>query len=227
MMVAALVLVAASAIFQTAIGLSADKLGAAQSQRMFATVVAASGSVKVPKVEQYAKQLRKLEINENGRARVGGVVKSVASKGFSVETWGGEWKVVYSLNTKVVGQRGKLDIANIKEGDFVAIEGIAENSGAAVVSAQVINDFTAYRVPETEAAKRVGEQSVLPATPVTGMPSGVVPVFPTLPTKAPAAREMNVSAAQSVTITPPGVVEVGPRGGDARKAVMQKSMDLQ
>ncbi|HXK38418.1 MAG TPA: hypothetical protein VJ579_05125 [Candidatus Paceibacterota bacterium] len=208
MMVAALVLVAASAIFQTAIGLSADKLSAAQSQRMFATVVAASGSTANPKVEQYAKQMRSVEVNDNGRAKVRGIVKSVASRGISVQTWGGEWKVVISAVTKVKGQQGKLDAAAIKEGDYVFIEGIAENSGAPVIAAQAIVDYTLYRSPGSPEAAKRATAPVLPIAPVSA------------PMKAVAAPE------QTLSVTPPGVVEVISRGDtELRKEVMQKSIE--
>jgi hypothetical protein len=226
MMVAALVLVAASAIFQTAIGLGADNLSAAQSQRMFATVVAASGSTVNPKVEQYAKQMRSVEINDNGRAKVRGIVKSVASRGLSVQSWGGEWKVIVSSATKITGQRGKLEVGAIKEGDYVFVDGIAENSGNPVISAQVIADYTLYRAPVgTEAAKR----AVTPDMPIVApaMPLPQAPAVPgSAPTKVAPPPEMNVSAAQNLNVAPAGVNEVNMTGGVERlKAPLQKSME--
>jgi hypothetical protein len=147
MMVAALVFVAASAIFQTALGLDADKLGTAESQRMFATVAAASGAASSPKVEQVTKQMRSIDISDTAHARIRGVVKSTTTGAFSVSTWGGEWRIVLSSGTKALGQQGPLGLNAIKEGDYVLVEGLAENSGSPVISAQVVNDYTLYRVP--------------------------------------------------------------------------------
>lgn len=145
--IAALVFVAASAILQTAIGLNEDKLSAVQSQQMFATVVAAAGPTTNQKVDQFAKQFRSVEISENGHARIRGIVSAAQARGIMLTTWGGQWKVLITSATKLMGQRGKLDPTNIKVGDYVMIEGIVENNGASVVSGQTVMDYTVYRAP--------------------------------------------------------------------------------
>lgn len=221
MMVASLVLVAASAIFQTAVGLDADKLSAVQSQRMFATVVAASGTTTNPKVEHYAKQLRSIEVVDNGHSRIRGIVTSVASRGIAVTSWGGEWKIVVSSATKLVAQNGKLDLSSIKEGDYVFVEGIAENSGAPVVSAQTIADYTAYRIPSGKDESRLGD-----AHPPFGEMQVPVSATNTPPRMLPPVQRTSVSpASPSIESGTAGVVEVKTFPVEPRRVPLQKSID--
>lgn len=221
MMVASLVLVAASAIFQTAVGLDADKLSAVQSQRMFATVVAASGGTTNPKVEHYAKQLRSVEVVDNGHARIRGIVKSVASRGIAVASWGGEWKIIVSSGTKVSAQQGKIDATGIKEGDYVFVEGIAENSGAPVVAAQSIVDYTAYRIPVGKDLPKQGDihpslGEVQPPVSATNTPPRIFPPQVGAPSTSGAPRIMGGT---------PGVHAPGTFPVETRKVPLQKSTD--
>lgn len=226
MMIAALVLVAASAVFQTVIGLNADKLGAAQSQRMFATVVAASGPASAPKVAHYAKQMRSLEVSDNGHARIRGVVKSLASRGMIIGTWGGDWKVIFASGTKFAGQRGALDGSNIKEGDYVFVEGSAGEVTTPVVAAQMVVDYTLYRAPQgTEDAKRLDVQAAF--NPSTLQLPPQLPATGTMPQKLPIARPMMVEGGDANTNVA-GVAPLGTFSGTGgMKSPLQKSVDQQ
>ncbi len=152
LMIAALLLVAASAVIQTAIGLQSDKLSAVRSQQMFAAVVASSAASTNPRLLQFVNQTMKVEVNEKGDATLRGVAYAVSGNAVILHTWGGDWRILLSPATKYAGIARQASASAIKPGDILQVKGLASVATPNVVAAQFVYDFT---LPQIKGAKLI------------------------------------------------------------------------
>src|SRR5690242_1281218 len=75
-----------------------------------------------------------ININPKGNVMLRGTVTSVGTDSLVVKSWGGTWTVKVSATTKIK-TKNKL-FSDIKEGDFVGVEGNISEDGNFVINAR-------------------------------------------------------------------------------------------
>ena len=89
-----------------------------------------------------------VEIGPAGNALIRGTVTSVGADSLTVKSWGGNWTVKIDENTKLLPQGLVLD--QIKDGDFVGLNGKVISDESLAVHANLIRDWTEKKTTKEE-----------------------------------------------------------------------------
>jgi len=89
-----------------------------------------------------------VEIGPAGNALIRGTVTSVGADSLTVKSWGGNWTVKIDENTKLLPQGLVLD--QIKDGDFVGLNGKVISDESLAVHATLIRDWTEKKIIKKE-----------------------------------------------------------------------------
>jgi len=81
-----------------------------------------------------------VQIGPGGHALVRGTVGSVSASSLTVKSWGGDWTINVSSTTSVAPEGTAL--TDIKQGDFVGVQGTADASASWTINAKMIRDWT-------------------------------------------------------------------------------------
>lgn len=108
-----------------------------------------------------------LQISPSGRTLLRGTVESVSSGAVTVKSWGGAWTVNVPTTAEVL-PRG-VALTDFKAGDFVGVQGTADEHGSWTVNATLVRDWTARQAlhqeikanaQEVHKAKAAGERTI-------------------------------------------------------------------
>ncbi len=84
-----------------------------------------------------------LEVNSNGKILLRGTVESVASSSLVVKSWGGNWTVKISSNTKIYPRADATStLSGFKKGDFVGVIGRVTETENFTVNAETVRNRT-------------------------------------------------------------------------------------
>lgn len=113
-----------------------------------------------------------LEIGPNGNTLLRGTLVSVGSNVLTVQSWGGNWTINVVTNTEVLPKitGTSADISNFAAGDFIGVQGTANQSSAWTIDAKIVRDWT---VRQTANQNRQAVHQVEK----TGKESGVGKIF--------------------------------------------------
>jgi hypothetical protein len=89
-----------------------------------------------------------VEIGPAGNALIRGTVTGVSTDSLTVKSWGGNWTVKIDNNTKLLPQGLALD--QIKDGDFVGLNGKVISDESLTVHANLIRDWTEKKIIKEE-----------------------------------------------------------------------------
>jgi cytochrome b5 len=87
----------------------------------------------------------KLNIEENGKVLLRGVVESVASGTIKVKTWGGVWTVNTPQSAELLPwkmQKGKVHIDHFRVGDLVGVQGVISPADTMTVIGYTVRNRT-------------------------------------------------------------------------------------
>jgi len=90
-----------------------------------------------------------IQINSSENALLRGIVKSVGASSVVVTSWGGDWTVNVSPDTKVMPAS---DLSQFEVGDFVGAQGSVNKSAAFAIDAKILRDWTIKK--EAQANKK-------------------------------------------------------------------------
>jgi hypothetical protein len=129
----------------------------------FATILVASaqittstGAVLPVKAERPI-----LEVDPEGKVLMRGTIVSVGSKSLTVNSWGGTWTVNVSPTTKVLPEATGNDLTNLKQGDFVGIQGTVSQSSQLTIDAVLIRDWTYHQTLNQERQQNIKSANAL------------------------------------------------------------------
>jgi len=80
-----------------------------------------------------------VEIGPAGKTILRGTVKTVDANSLTVASWGGDWTINISSDTKVVPE---TDLSKFKAGDFVGVQGSVNKGAAWTVNARLVRNWT-------------------------------------------------------------------------------------
>ena len=86
-----------------------------------------------------------LEVNHNGKALLRGSIKTVGTDSLTVTSWGGDWIVKISADTKLLPG---TSMSQFKVDDFVGIQGIVSQSAAWTIDATLVRNWNARKVEQ-------------------------------------------------------------------------------
>jgi hypothetical protein len=89
-----------------------------------------------------------VEIGPAGNALIRGTVTNVETDSLTVKSWGGDWTVKIDSNTKFLPQG--LTLGQIKDGDFVGVQGKVNSDESLTVHATLIHDWTEKKITKEE-----------------------------------------------------------------------------
>lgn len=86
-----------------------------------------------------------VEIGPAGRALLRGTLKSKATSTIVVTSWGGDWTVRLSSDTKIQPKVTDTSLASFEVGDFVGVNGVVATGQAWTIDASLIRNWTERR----------------------------------------------------------------------------------
>jgi hypothetical protein len=95
-----------------------------------------------------------VEIGPAGNALIRGTA-SVSDGSLTVKSWGGDWTVKIDSNTKFLPQG--LTLGQIKDGDFVGVQGKVKSDESLTVHATLIHDWTEKKIIKEEIKQNIKE----------------------------------------------------------------------
>lgn len=125
-------------------------LALAASAQTGTSTMPTSGTAKNPMV---------LQIGPAGHVLMRGTIQSVSSGSLTVKSWGGNWTVNLSSDTKIMPGG---DISKFSQGDFVGVQGKVSESGVWTIDASRIRDWTLRQtmVKEKKAANEERQDNI-------------------------------------------------------------------
>lgn len=107
-----------------------------------------------------------LKIGHKGNVLLRGTVDSISPNSLTVKSWGGNWTVNVSSQTKTLPATAG-GISGFKQGDFVGVLGTVDETNSWTVNANLVRDWTERRVINQEAKQnaRTVHQEIRAETP--------------------------------------------------------------
>ncbi|MDP3991593.1 MAG: hypothetical protein Q8P66_01665 [Candidatus Colwellbacteria bacterium] len=100
-----------------------------------------------------------LEVNRNGKTLLRGTVESVASSTLTLKSWGGNWTIKTSSDTKIHPRvNGTSTLSAFETGDFVGVIGQVSETENFTVNAKIIRNWTLKKEVKTD--KQEGKKEV-------------------------------------------------------------------
>jgi len=84
-----------------------------------------------------------LEVGPGGKVLMRGIVGSVSTTSLTVKSWGGDWIVQVSGSSEILPKAANL--VDFKQGDFVGVQGVVNQSANWTVDAEIVRDWTARK----------------------------------------------------------------------------------
>lgn len=94
-------------------------------------------TTQAPVVAKMPQQV--VEIGPAGRTLLRGTVGAVGTNSLTVKSWGGDWVINISSDTKLTP---RADLAQFAVGDFVGVQGVASQSAAWTIDAKLVRNWT-------------------------------------------------------------------------------------
>ena len=94
-----------------------------------------------------------LQIGPKGAVLLRGTIDSVSSGSVTVKSWGGDWTVNVPASASVLPQGTAL--SDMKQGDFVGVQGTVDSTANFTVDAKLIRDWTERQAVRQEIRSNV------------------------------------------------------------------------
>lgn len=96
-----------------------------------------------------------VNIGSEGRTLLRGTVSAVGTDSLTVKSWGGEWVVKVSADTKIRRDNSSSgSLGTYAVGDFVGVNGIASQSAAWTIDAMLVRNWTDRKEITTEVKEK-------------------------------------------------------------------------
>lgn len=84
-----------------------------------------------------------VQIGSGGSALIRGMVSAVGATSITVSSWGGDWTINVTAETKMVPKSTSSQLALIRPGDFVGVNGKIDTTRPWTITARVVRDTDA------------------------------------------------------------------------------------
>ncbi len=80
-------------------------------------------------------------VNGQGKVMMRGIVNSVSNGTIILKSWGGDWIIRVSPQTKILPGIAKNDITKFKAGDLAGVQGMVDKNASWTIDANLARDW--------------------------------------------------------------------------------------
>ncbi len=113
-------------------------------------------------------QLPVLQVGPKGEVLMRGTVSAVGATSLTVKSWGGDWTINVSTDTKLLPGTG---ISQFTVGEFVGIQGVVSQTDSWTVAARLVRDWSPKKATDTNNTMMPPGRQGGDNKPMTGSPT--------------------------------------------------------